>query len=70
MKKAKECFIIKQEKGKEEETPLKEFLDYLVENKGINKHLKLNFLEYPEDLVFLLNAEEKRFGRKYKVKYR
>ena len=64
------CYIVKKENGEKEETPLREFLDYLIEHKRINEHLKSNFIEYPEDLVFLLNAEEKHLGRKYIVKHK
>ena len=70
MKKAKECYITKQEKGKEESFEVKEFIENLIQNKAINNHSKQHFMEYPEDLVFILNSEEKRFGRKYKVKYK
>lgn len=65
------CYIVKQEKGKEEEVLLGEFFDDLVrQNKGFNENTKLYFLLFPEDLVYILNDIEKRFGRKYKVKYK
>ena len=64
------CYIVKQEKGKEEEVLLGEFFDDLVrQNKGFNENTKLYFLLFPEDLVYILNDIEKR-GRKYKVKYK
>lgn len=40
MKKAKECFILKQEKGKEESFEVKEFIENLIQNKAINNHSK------------------------------
>ena len=64
------CYIVKQEKGKEEEVLLRDFFDDLVrQNKGFNENTKLYFLLFPEDLVYILNDIEKR-GRKYKVKYK
>lgn len=64
------CYIVKQEKGKEEKVLLRDFFDDLVrQNKGFNENTKLYFLLFPEDLVYILNDIEKR-GRKYKVKYK
>ena len=64
------CYIVKQEKGKEEEVLLRDFFDDLVrQNKGFNENTKLYFLLFPEDLVYILNDIEKS-GRKYKVKYK
>ena len=68
--KKKECYIIKQEKGEEKIFELKKFIEDLIKDKAIRNSSKQEFLDHPEDLVFLLNAQEKQFGRKYKLKYK
>lgn len=68
--KRKTCYIVKQEKGNEEVYEIKKFIEDLIKDKAIRNDSKQDFLDHPEDLAFLLNAEEKRFGRKYKIKYK
>ena len=64
------CYIIKKEKGKVDEIPLREFLNYLVKNEGLKENTVPYFIFFPEELVYVLNSVEKKRGREYKMKYK